>query len=41
MLIDGGLNWEPHIKQLSLQLSKSSAIIYRLRNFDNNETLKL
>ena len=41
MLIDDGLNWEPHIKQLSLQLSKSSAIIYRLRNVVNTETLKL
>ena len=41
MLIDGGLNWEPHIKLLSLQLSKSSAIIYRLRNFVDTETLKL
>ena len=29
MLIDDGLNWEPHIKLLSLQISKSSAIIYR------------
>ena len=34
-------NWDPHIKQLSLQLSKSSAIIYRLRNFVDTETLKL
>ena len=43
MLIEDGLNWDPHIKQLSLQLSKSSAtgIIYRLRNFINTETLKL
>ena len=41
MLIDDGLNWDPHIKQLSLQLSKSSAIIYRLRNFVDTETLKL
>ena len=37
MLIDDGLNWDPHIKQLS----KSSAIIYRLRNFVDTETLKL
>ena len=41
MLIDDGLNWDPRIKQLSLQLSKSSAIIYRLRNFVDTETLKL
>ena len=41
MLIDDGLNWEPHIKQLSLQLSKSSAVIYRLRNFVDTETLKM
>ena len=41
MLIDDGLNWDPHIKQLSLQLSKSSAIIYRLLNFVETETLKL
>ena len=41
MLIDDGLSWEPHIKQLSLQLSKSSAIIYRLHNFVDTETLKL
>ena len=41
MLIDDRLNWDPHIKQLSLQLSKSSAIIYRLRNFVDSETLKL
>ena len=41
MSLDDGLNWEPHIKQLSLQLSKSSAIIYRLRNFVDTETLKL
>ena len=41
MLIDDGLNWDPHIKQLSLQLSKSSAIIYRLRNFVDTETFKL
>ena len=41
MLIDDSLNWEQHIKQLSLQLSKSSAEIYRLRNFVDTETLKL
>ena len=41
VLIDDGLNWEPHIKQLSLQLLKSSAIIFCLRNFVNTETLKL
>ena len=41
MLIDDGLNWDPRIKQLSLQLSKSSAIICRLRNFVDTETLKL
>ena len=41
MLIDDGLNWDPHIKQLSLRLSKSSAIIYCLRNFVDTETLKL
>ena len=41
MLIDDGLNWERHIKQLSLQLSKSSALISRLRNFVDTETLKL
>ena len=41
MLIDDGLNWEPHIKQLSRQISKSSAIIYRLHNFVDTETLKL
>ena len=41
MVIDDGLNWEPHIKQLSLQLSKSSAIIYRLRIFVDTETFKL
>ena len=41
MLIDDSLNWKPHIKQLSLQLSKSSAIIFRLRNFVDTETLKL
>ena len=41
MLIDDGLNWEPHIKQLSLQLSKSSAVIFRLHNFVDTETLKL
>ena len=41
MLIDNDLNWDPHIKQLSLQLSKSSAIIHRLRNFVDTETLKL
>ena len=41
MLIDDGLNWEPHIKQLSLQLSKSSAVIYCLHNFVDTETLKL
>ena len=41
MLIDDGLNWNPHIKQLSLQLSKSSAIVYRLRNFVDTKTLKL
>ena len=41
MLIDDGLNWDPHIKQLSLQLSKFSAMIYRLRNFLDIETLKL
>ena len=34
-------NWDPHIKQLSLQLLKSSAIIYRIRNFVDTETLKL
>ena len=28
MLIDDSLNWKQHIKQLSLQLSKSSAVIY-------------
>ena len=37
MLIDDSLNWEPHTKQLS----KSSAIIYRLRNFVDTKTLKL
>ena len=41
VLIDDGLNWEPHIKQHSLQLSKSSAIIFLLRNFVDTETLKL
>ena len=41
MLIDDGLNWEPHNKQLSLQLSRSSAVIYCLRNFVDIETLKL
>ena len=41
VLIDDGLNWEPHIKLLSLQLLKSSAIIFRLRNFVDTETLKL
>ena len=41
MLIDGGLNWKSHIKQLSLQLSKSSAVIHHLRNFVDTETLKL
>ena len=41
MLIEDGLNWDPRIKQLSLQLSKSSAIICRLRNFVDTETLKL
>ena len=41
VLIDDGLHSEPHIKQLSLQLSKSSAVIYRLRNFFDTETLKL
>ena len=41
MLIGDGLNWEPHIKQHSLQLSKSSAIIFLLRNFVDTETLKL
>ena len=41
MLIDDGLNWDPHIKQLSLHFSKSSAIIYRLSNFVDTETLKL
>ena len=41
VLIDDGLNWESHIKQLFLQLSKTSAIIYRLRNLVDTETLKL
>ena len=41
MLIDDGLNWKQHIKQFSLQLSKSSAVIYCLRNFVDTETLKL
>ena len=41
MLIDNGLNWEPHIKQLSLQLSKFWAIIFCLHNFVDIETLKL
>ena len=41
LFIDDGLNWEPHIKQLSLQLSISSAIIFGLRNFVDTETLKL
>ena len=41
ILVDDGLNWDPHIKQLSLQLSKSSAITYRLHNFVDTETLKL
>ena len=36
-----GLNWEPHIKQLSLQLLKSSAIVLRLGNLVYIETLKL
>ena len=41
MLIVDGHNWEPHIKQLSLQLSKSSVVIYRLLNFVDTATLKL
>ena len=41
MLIDDGLNWEPHIKQLSLQFSKFSAMMFCLRNFVDTETHKL
>ena len=41
MLIDDGISREAIIKQLLLQLSKSSAIIFRLRNFVDTETLKL
>ena len=41
ILVDDDLNWDPHIKQLSLQLSKFSAITYRLHNFVDTEILKL
>ena len=37
VLKDYGLNWEPQIKPRH----KSSAIIFRLRNFVDTETLKL
>ena len=41
MLIDDGLNWDPHIKQLLLQLLKFSAVVFLLRNFVDTKILKL
>ena len=41
MYMDDNLDWPFHIKELSLQLAKSTEILYRLRNFIIAKTLRL
>ena len=40
LYIDENLSWSSHIKELSLQLARSSGIFYKLRNFVLIDTLR-
>ena len=39
LYIDENLSWSSHIKELSLQLARSSGIVYKLRKFVSVDTL--
>ena len=40
LYIDENLRWSSHIKELSLQLARSSGIFYKLRKFVSIDTLR-
>ena len=40
LYIDENLSWSSHIKELSLQLARSSGIFYKLRKFVSIDTLR-